>query len=327
MTFRNTKSRAYTHQNSYPGSKRRRRRQYVPPPRCWKGRLEFKGLDHTTGFAFVFKGFDHEKQTHVDIKVENMDVKNAHRTIKKEWRLLSKLHNSGCHVPVPIHCGRVQSRRFLVMSKCGPALSEYWTSCGKQFSLQTVISLMIELLQIIESLHSVGIIHRDIKLQNIKTSIHDPTVLFLWDFSLSDFYQEPYSKKHIRMTENNPRYGTLRYASINCHDGIEQSRRDDLETLGYSIIYSMDGSLPWGSVVEKDTRRKWMKVGEIKKGCSVERLCNGFPDCFFQYFKYVRSLDFDSAPDYATLRNLFSDTYNSHSFERNFRFDWEPLME
>ena len=93
--------------------------------------------------------------------------------------------------------------------------------------------------------------------------------------------------------------GTARYASINTHLGIEQSRREFLESLGYVLMYFLRGSLPWQELKVVTKKEKNEKIGEKKMSTSIESLCSGYPSEFSVYFHYCRSLRFDAKPDYA----------------------------
>ena len=145
------------------------------------------------------------------------------------------------------------------------------------------------------------------------------------DFGLAKKYRDPKSHIHIPYRENKNLTGTARYASINTHLGIEQSRRDDLESLGYVLMYFLRGSLPWQGLKAATKKQKYEKISEKKMATPTEVLCKGFPTEFVVYFQYVRSLRFDDKPDYSYLRKLFRDLFVREGFVWDYVFDWTIL--
>lgn len=139
------------------------------------------------------------------------------------------------------------------------------------------------------------------------------------DFGLAKKY---WDQKHIPYCENKSLTGTARYASINTHLGVEQSRRDDLESLGYVLIYFCHGRLPWQGLKGATKKQKYDRIMEKKMTVSTKTLCEGLPDEFATFLDYTRKLRFDETPDYGSLRKLFQDLFDKKRFERDYIFDW-----
>merc|ERR1712061_912772 len=116
--------------------------------------------------------------------------------------------------------------------------------------------------------------------------------------------------------------GTARYASVNTHLGIEQSRRDDLEAIGYVLMYFNRGSLPWQGLKANSKKERYEKIMEKKMSTPVEVLCKHFPCEFVTYLNYCRNLRFEDRPDYAYLRRLMKDLFFRENFQYDFMFDW-----
>ncbi|XP_050888647.1 casein kinase 1-like protein 4 [Lathyrus oleraceus] len=164
----------------------------------------------------------------------------------------------------------------------------------------------------IEYLHSKGLLHRDIKPDNFLMGLgKKANQVCMIDFGLSKGYRDPISYKHIPYRENKNLTGTARYASCNTHKGIEQSRRDDLESMGYVLLYFLRGSLPWQGLQASTRTQKYEKICKTKLSIRTEVLCKSYPVEFASYFHYCRSLTFDQRPDYGYLRRLFRELFTS----------------
>ncbi|KAJ2626612.1 serine/threonine protein kinase, partial [Coemansia sp. RSA 1694] len=142
------------------------------------------------------------------------------------------------------------------------------------------------------------------------------------DFGLAKKYRDPRTHMHIPYRENKNLTGTARYASINTHLGIEQARRDDLESLGYVLMYFLRGSLPWQGLKAGTKKQKYDRIMEKKMSTSTEELCRGFPTEFAVYINYARSLRFDDKPDYTYLKRLFRDLFVRSDYKYDYMFDW-----
>ena len=193
---------------------------------------------------------------------------------------------------------------YLIMEFLGPNLGQLLNYCGKKkFTLGTVCLIAMQILNRIEFIHKKHFLHRDIKPENICIGNEEETnIIFLIDFGLSKRFKDNKTHQHIAYKEGRSFVGTSRYASINDHLGIELSRRDDLMSIGYILIYLIKGVLPWQGLKGEN---KMAKIMQKKIQISNEILCSGLPNEFVHYLNYCKNLKFEERPDYEFLKGLF----------------------
>lgn len=214
----------------------------------------------------------------------------------------------------------------MVLDLLGPSLEDLFNYCGRRFQLKTVLMLADQLLGRLEYVHTKSFIHRDVKPDNFLIGLGKrQSVIHIIDFGLAKKYRDPRSHQHIPYRENKNLTGTARYASINTHIGIEQSRRDDLESLGYVLMYFVRGSLPWQGLKANTKKQKYERIMDRKMSTSTEQLCKGYATEFRSYFEYCRSLRFEDRPDYAYLKRLFKELFYRKGFQYDNMFDWTVL--
>ncbi|CAG2108317.1 unnamed protein product [Medioppia subpectinata] len=229
-------------------------------------------------------------------------------------------------IPVIKWCGTEGDYNVMVMELLGPSLEDLFNFCSRKFSLKTVLLLADQLISRIEYIHTRNFIHRDIKPDNFLMGLGKKgNLVYIIDFGLAKKYRDNRTHVHIPYRENKNLTGTARYASINTHLGIEQSRRDDLESLGYVLMYFNRGSLPWQGLRAATKRQKYERISEKKMSTPIDELCRGFPAEFATYLNYCRALRFDEKPDYSYLRQLLRNLFHRQGFTYDYVFDWNML--
>eukprot|EP00002_Diphylleia_rotans_P009474 TRINITY_DN1973_c0_g2_i3.p1 TRINITY_DN1973_c0_g2~~TRINITY_DN1973_c0_g2_i3.p1 ORF type:complete len:449 (+),score=61.88 TRINITY_DN1973_c0_g2_i3:57-1403(+) len=271
-------------------------------------------------FGEIYLGVNIATGDEVAIKMEPRTT--PHPQLLFESRLY-KVFQGGVGIPVVKYYGTEGDYNAMVMDLLGSSLEDLFNYCGRKFSLKTVLMLADQMICRLEYIHSRHYIHRDIKPDNFLMGRGKrETQVYIIDFGLAKRYRDPRTSQHIPYRENKSLTGTARYAGINAHIGIEQSRRDDLESLGYVLMYFNRGSLPWQGLQAATKKQKYERISEKKISTSVETLCRGFPDEFVAYFNYVRGLKFEEKPDYAYLRKILRDAFNREGYQFDYVFDW-----
>jgi casein kinase 1 len=274
-------------------------------------------------FGDIYQGTNIQNGDSVAIKLE--PVKTQHPQLLYESRLYKILNSGGDAVGIPNvrWYGVEGDYNVMVIDLLGPSLEDLFNFCGRKFSVKTVLMLADQMISRVEYFHSKNFLHRDIKPDNFlmgtgKKGHH----VYIIDYGLSKKYRDPKTHQHIPYKENKALTGTARYASINTHLGIEQSRRDDLESLGYIFLYFLRGNLPWQGLKAQTKKQKYDRISEKKMATPVETLCKAFPSEFSVYLNYVRSLRFEDKPDYQYLRKLFRDLFVREGYQMDYVFDW-----
>ncbi|GAB4841739.1 Casein kinase 1-like protein 10 [Ancistrocladus abbreviatus] len=295
-----------------------------------------QNLDHVIGgefkkgkkigsgsFGELYLGINIQSGEEVAIKMES--VKTKHPQLHYESKLYMLLQG-GTGIPHLKWFGVEDDYNVMVIDLLGPSLEDLFNYCNRKFSLKTVLMLADQMINRVEYLHSRSFLHRDIKPDNFLMGLGcKANQVYVIDYGLAKKYRDLQTHKHIPYRENKNLTGTARYASVNTHHGIEQSRRDDLESLGYVLMYFLRGSLPWQGLKANTKKQKYDKISDKKMMTPIEVLCKSHPSEFVSYFHYCRSLRFEDKPDYAYLKRLFRDLFIQEGYQFDCVFDWNVL--
>ena len=271
-------------------------------------------------FGEIYLGTNTQNNEEVAIKLEKTSTR--HPQLLYESRIYRTLQG-GPGIPF-IHWYGVEGEyNVMVIDLLGPSLEDLCTFCNHTFSLKTVLMLADQMIARVEYFHSKNFIHRDIKPDNFLIGLgRKANILYIIDFGLAKKYKDPRTNQHIPYREGKSLTGTARYASIFTHMGIEQSRRDDLEGIGYVLMYFLRKMLPWQGLNGNTKKEKYDRIMERKINTPVEELCRDQPPEFVTYVNYCRALRFEERPDYGYLRRQFKELFFKMHFEYDFIFDW-----
>ena len=217
----------------------------------------------------------------------------------------------------------------MVMDLLGKSLEDLFQECHRKFDLKTVCHIASQMvstkncshslfcqIQRIQKVHEERIIHRDIKPDNFLIGATESTKnnVYIIDFGLAKCYKNS-EGEHIPFRDGKNLTGTARYASLNTHIGYEQSRRDDLETIGHVLLYFLRGSLPWQGLPGRSKDEKYNNIKRKKKEVSIEELCLNQPVEFKEFMQYCRSLSFTADPDYRYILSLFDGCMERNGYD------------
>jgi serine/threonine protein kinase len=298
----------------------------------WIGRIinsRYVIRKHLGGGSFgdVFEAEDSQTQQVVALKFETND-NNPH--LPNEYKLYGMLAGMD-GIPVVFALEEYGKSQFMVMSNLGPSLERLFRRCGKKFSLKTVLMIADQMFRIIEWVHSCGVLHRDIKPHNFLVGRGElKNKIYLIDFGVSTSYLDAKVHDHMSYSRNKGVVGTLHYVSLNTALGDQQSRRDDLESIGYVLIRFLLGRLPWQGIKDKDKADRREKVTEAKLQMPIETLCETLPHEFQQVLGTIRRLNFDEKPKYAWFRRVFRQLFLREGYVYDGIFDWDeqaPILE
>ncbi|AQK53700.1 Putative casein kinase family protein [Zea mays] len=288
-------------------------------------------------FGELYLGVNIQSGEEVAIKLES--VKSRHPQLHYESKLYMLLQG-GTGIPHLKWFGVDGEYNVMVIDLLGPSLEDVFNQCNRKFSLKTVLMLADQMITRVEYMHTRGFLHRDIKPDNFLVGLgRKANQVYIIDYGLAKKYRDLQTHKHIPysifnrsidgqslvLTKENLSYimvGLVIEVYPVLAPTQEQSRRDDLESLGYVLMYFLRGSLPWQGLKAGTKKQKYDKISEKKMLTSIEALCKSYPSEFITYFHYCRSLRFEDKPDYSYLKKNFRDLFIREGYQLDYVFDW-----
>lgn len=294
------------------------------PPKVVAGRYRLGKKVGSGSYSDVHLAVDKVTGDKVAVKLE---WKRAEKTGKllSEAKLYEDLQTD-VGIPRIRWCGSKGEYNIMVLDLLGPSLDDIFKKM-KMFSVKTVVMLAKQMIDRLEYVHERGLLYRDIKPHNflMGTGEKGSGRVYLIDFGLAKRFRDE-KGNHCKYHKRSGRgiTGTVRYSSLNIHDGCDAGRRDDLLALGYVLLHFLKGGLPWMGLKAKSKSKKAKHelIRKRKAETSDDELFKGLPIEFEQYFNHCRSLEFYDTPDYAKLQGILDSALLQGGYVNDLTFDW-----
>lgn len=258
-------------------------------------KYEIKRLIGSGSFGKIYEGINIRTKEELAIKIEPIHLET--NSLKYETKIYQYLNGTNGIASLKWY-GTDMSYRYMVITLLGDSLS-FLTNKYGFFSLEVTFQIALNSIDIIQSIHDKGLIHRDIKPDNFLFGKGaNKNKLNIIDFGICKRYTND-DGKHNEFKKISKIIGSLNYCSINAHELCELSRRDDLESLGYILIYLSSGQLPWENLTLEE------EIGKRKKLLTSNIKIPGIEDILITYLNYVKKLEFTETPDYDYIKKLF----------------------
>ena len=272
-------------------------------------------------FGRIYEGVYNSE--HFALKFE--DINSNSNLLESEASIMNYL--KGPNIPSVRSFGTSGNYNILIMQLMGKSLEDL-INIRKTFPLKTVCLIGYQMINVLEYIHNKHIVHRDLKPDNFVMGLKDLSkFLYLLDFGLAKKYRSSVTLKQYPLINKKKLTGTARYASISALRGYEQSRRDDLESAGYVLMYFLRGSLPWQGIPGKNKDERYKKILQKKMETSAQELCEGFPKEFEEYIEYTRAMEYEEEPEYDRLRNYFTSVLDKKKEVFDYIYIWSTEEE
>jgi serine/threonine protein kinase len=284
------------------------------------GKYQIMKIISKSSFSTVYLGKClKEKKKYVAIKVQKQNCIISE--LEREAYFQYYLRSIG--IPKVLSFGKTKKYNILVETLLGKTINKLFEiNNNPESKMKDMCMAAIQIIDRIEFVHSKNIIHQDIKPENFLVGNPDTSLIYIIDFGLCKKYRSSRTGKHIIFSKCKKFIGTLEYSSINSMKGLEMTRRDDMESIGYMLIHLIKGTLPWIIPEKIPFPEKYEKVYKIKANISNEELCKDLPIEMCKYMEYVKSLKYEEDPDYEYLRQLFFSILRKMNEKFDLNFSW-----
>ena len=281
------------------------------------GKYSLQCLLAKGSFGEVYLGTNVLTKKNYALKIEE---RKTNSLLKDECSILLNLKGPG--IPSIISFGVSGKYNILVENLLGKSIAQIFKENNNKLNLKDTFMFAIQALERIEYVHSKNYLHRDIKPGNFLVGNPDSSQIYLIDFGIARKYRSSRTGKHLAYHKTNKLFGTILFLSLNVLRGIEQTRKDDLESLGLIIIYLYTGQLPWSELKFNTINQAIHVLLKVRQNISLKELCNGMPIEMQVYMKYINDLKFGENPDYDYLKTLFLIVLKKFGQKNDLHFSW-----